>query len=132
MTRLTADDAADLVFDCLSRMDPTIDEACQDTGMARSQWHNGLGRFKDYWAAEKTCPYTYDPVTGRYSLALDEDEVRRYLLLRMKIAAKQMERLRTGTLNPAADKFDSPQLRRIVRHVRVCAEEIDDLIGELA
>lgn len=133
MTRISREDCGNFVFEALSDGDWTRDEACEVTGLTAAQFHRGVAYVKDILAGEHDSPIRYDPSTLRYALDLSDDEEknRAYQKYRLRIMAKQLRRLLTGTAEPAVALYGTVASRRMLRYLQGAVEEIDILLDEL-
>lgn len=134
-TYVDTESMADYVFGYLSDHDATLEEACSDLGITPSQFRRGLAYIKDVLADANTSPVVYDPQTYRYSLAIgeaDKDSVKVYEVHRLKIAQRQLQRLRTGTAEPAARLFQSStNVRRFLHYLDSAQSELALLLEEV-
>jgi hypothetical protein len=135
MTYMTRETTGNLVFDMLSVSDCTLEECCEEQHLTANQFRYGLTYVKDVLAEANAAPVVYDPRTHRYSLALQAGESTEYEILRLRIAAKQLQRLRSGTAAPAAAKFKagkgSVTVRRFLHHLEEAEEDLELLLAEL-
>lgn len=133
--RVGREDAGHLVFEALHK-DPTLGEGMALTGLTANQWRNGLGYVKEVLAGTGAAPVLYDPHTGRYSLAMSEDEpgdaVRAYQKARLHVMRPQLQRLLAGTARPAADQFGTPSSQRLARHLEGAVEALALLLDEVS
>jgi hypothetical protein len=133
-TRMSRTDIGNLVFDCLSTSDPTIQEATETTGLTAAQWHSGLAYVRDVLAEVHSEPVVYDPRTRRYSLAMFETEVDAYIAKRLLSFMIQLRRLYNGSFVPAGMKFQTERTREFARIdilVHRLLEDLDGLRTEL-
>jgi hypothetical protein len=133
--RVGREDAGDLVFEALHK-DPTIGEGMALTGLTANQWRNGLGYVKEVLAGAGATPVLYDPHTGRYSLAMSQDEpgdaVRAYQKMRLRVMRPQLQRLLVGTVRPAADALGTMSSRRLVHYLESAVGELTLLLDEVS
>jgi hypothetical protein len=106
----------------------TKEEACADLNITGAQFNRFLARVRDVVATATSEPVAYDPVTSAYSFAGENGEAAAYALHRQKIARKQLIRLRSGTVVPAAAKFSTAADLHAQRYARY----LDNTIAELS
>lgn len=129
-TRAGREQWGDLVMDCLTVSVPTLKEAMEITGLTREQWRAGVAYVRDVLAEISTNPIVYDHKTGRYSLAVTEDESLIYAGRRLQVLALQLQRLHSGTMVPQAAK--SGKYATWVAHsLTLDIEHLADKIGVL-
>lgn len=132
MPRMTATDAADLIFDAWCEAGDggmtqasTLDEA----GLTPSQFGNGKEWLRDNLCLDKVMPFTFNPSTNRYYLNLESEQVEEYFLYRLRITAKQLRRLLDGTGGPAKIKFKgNRKMLRLFRNTDNILEDINDIL----
>jgi len=134
-TRMTAEDAAGLIFDVLADASATglsKRQIIDATGLTDKQFLNGKAWLRTTLCSEKEEPYSFDPVPtgGVYHLNADFAPVEAYWLYRLRIAAVQLQRLLDGTASPAKAKFGGKKIARMYRHTESLVLDLQDIIAE--
>ena len=134
MARMTAEDAAGLIFDVLADASDTGLSKAQiigKTGLTDKQFANGKTWLRDKLCSEKEEPYSYDPtvIGGMYHLNADFAPVEEYWLYRLRIAAVQLQRLLDGTASPAKAKFGGRKIARMHRHTDNLVQDLVDILA---
>jgi hypothetical protein len=110
--RIRRTELGDQVFDCLTRIEPTLEEALQFTGLTAAQWHSGLAYIREVLAEVHHEPVVWDAKTRRYALASLESEVDAYIGKRVNQFLISLHRIYDGTFWPAGVKFETRKTAR--------------------
>ncbi len=132
MNRMTAEDAAGLIFDVLADAADTglsKRQIVEATGLSDKQFTNGKTWLRDKLCSEHEEPYSFDPtiIGGVYHLNAEFAPVEEYWLYRLKVAAVQLQRLLDGTASPARAKFGGRKIARLHRHTENLVYDLQDI-----
>ena len=131
MERMTAKDAAELIFDAWIEMgDEGMSQAqtLNETRLTPKQFKNGKDWLREHLCIDNIQPFTYDPRVNVYRLNTEAERVEEYWLYRLRITARQMEQLLNGTGGPAKQKFKNRKFNRLFRNTENILEDIKDIL----
>ena len=132
-TRVTASDAAGLIFDLLADAGDkgmSKKDIVDQTGLTSRQFTNGTTYLRDHVCAKNEEPYTYSPTDNVYRLNVQFEPVEEYWLYRLRIASTQLRRLLDGTSSPAKTKFGGKRISRMHRHTENLLLDLEDILAE--
>ena len=124
---MSRDKLGDRVFDCLARMEPTLREALDDTGLSAAQWHTGLAYVREVLSEGNGEPVVYDASTRRYALASMQKEADRYIGRRINQFLIGLHRIYDGTFVPAGIKFET----RMTAQFQAIDRDVQRLIAQV-
>ena len=130
--RLTQQDAAEMIFDAWAgAMDTGMSrkETLELTGLTSGQFLNGKAWLRDELCSNKEMPFSYDPSKDLYHLNANFEPVEEYWLFRLKVTAKQLQRLLDGTASPAKAKFGGRKIARMHRHTKDLILDLEDIVA---
>ncbi len=116
----------------LSQGPVTKADACEALGFTGAQFTRALAYIRDVLAAANQEPVAFDPGTWEYSFAGENGEAAAYATYRQRIALKQLNRLRSGTVAPAMDKFATAGDVHAMRYLRYLDGAIAELTEQIA
>ena len=131
MKRMTASDAADLIFgEWAGAGDTGMSqvETLDATGLTPGQFQNGKEWMREHLCLDEVQPFLYNPRTNVYKLNVDAEQVQEYWLYRLQINARQLQLLLNGTGGPAKQKFKNRKFSRLFRNTENILEDIKDIL----
>jgi len=135
--RMTDKQAGELILGMLSEAYPeglSGDYVVQQLNISYAKFGNGKQWLKDHLAGPEGEPFVYDPSTKEYFLASFMFQANNYSVREVRKHWVQLRRVRTGTVEPAVEKFNDATRLRYVRHllnqIEGNLEEIVAILGE--